>query len=65
VIGVVRETAVSRFVNGLPTRYETASGNPRLNAVVIDADPRTGRAHGITRISVGLHDVDARPEAGR
>ena len=42
IIGVEIEPALGRFRNGMPARFETASGNPRLNAVVIEADDATG-----------------------
>ncbi len=49
VIGVENEAVIGRFLTALPTRFETASGDPRLNAVVISADPATGRASAIER----------------
>jgi 2',3'-cyclic-nucleotide 2'-phosphodiesterase len=59
VIGVEREPALARFRTGMPARYETASGNPRLHAVVVDADEKTGRANGITRLSLSRDDLAA------
>ena len=35
---------VQRFLTALPQRFETATENPRLNAVVVAADETTGRA---------------------
>jgi len=57
VIGVEKNAALGRFLTGLPARFETATGAPRLNAVIIDADPETGHATGITRLSVSAEDV--------
>ena len=34
----------------MPSRFEPATGNPRLHGVIIQADDRTGRATRITRI---------------
>jgi metallophosphoesterase (TIGR00282 family) len=59
VIGVEVEPALGRFLNGLPARFETASGNPRLNAVVIEADDDTGRATDIERVSYSLDELIA------
>jgi metallophosphoesterase (TIGR00282 family) len=58
VIGVERAAALARFLTGLPARFETATGNPRLNGVVIGADPGSGRATTISRVSVSLQDLD-------
>jgi hypothetical protein len=57
VIGVEKDAVIGRFLTGLPARFETATGAPRLNAVIIDADPETGRATGITRVSLSADDV--------
>jgi 2',3'-cyclic-nucleotide 2'-phosphodiesterase len=59
VIGVEKAAALSRFLTGLPSRFETASGDPRLHAVVIEADERTGRASRITRLSLTTEDLAA------
>jgi hypothetical protein len=56
IIGMDRAGALARFVTGMPSRFESASGDPRLNAVLITADPETGRASTITRISVTPED---------
>ena len=58
VIGVEIEPALGRFLNGMPSRFETATGNPRLNAVVIDADEKTGRAPDIERLSYSLDELE-------
>jgi len=57
VIGMQREQVLSRFVTGLPARMEPASGNPRLQGVVITADDDTGRALDIERIDWSLEDI--------
>jgi len=41
VIGVDRHAILQRFLTGLPQRFETATENPRLNAVIIAADEVT------------------------
>lgn len=51
IIGMQREPAMTRFLTGMPAKFEPASDNPRLNGVIVDADDRTGRALGISRIS--------------
>ncbi|MGH9254388.1 MAG: TIGR00282 family metallophosphoesterase [Vicinamibacterales bacterium] len=51
IIGMEVGPSLARFLSGMPTKFEPAAGNPRLNGVIVDADERTGRATGITRIS--------------
>jgi metallophosphoesterase (TIGR00282 family) len=57
IIGVEREPALARFLNAMPARFDTASGDLRLHAVVIAADAETGRASAITRLSLSLADL--------
>jgi metallophosphoesterase (TIGR00282 family) len=59
VIGVEREPVIARFLNGLPTRFESASGNPKLHAVVVDADATTGKANSITRLSLTKAEIES------
>jgi metallophosphoesterase (TIGR00282 family) len=63
VIGVEIEAALGRFLNAMPARFETASGNPRLNAVVVDADERSGLATDIERLSYSLEELEQLPGA--
>ena len=55
IIGVEVEAALGRFLSALPARFETATANPRLNAVVVDVDEKTGLATDIERLNYG-HD---------
>ena len=57
IIGVEIEPALGRFLNAMPARFETATANPRLNAVVVDADERTGLATDIERLSYSLDEL--------
>jgi metallophosphoesterase (TIGR00282 family) len=50
VIGIEKETVIRKFLNQMPARFEVASGDVRLCAVLIEADPETGRASSIRRI---------------
>ena len=58
IIGMEREPALARFLSGMPSRFEPAAGNPRLNGVVVEADDKTGRASAITRISYSEAQLD-------
>jgi metallophosphoesterase (TIGR00282 family) len=57
IIGVEIEAALGRFLTGMPARFETAEGNPRLNAVIVEADEDTGRALEIERISYSQEEL--------
>jgi len=57
IIGMEREPALARFLNGMPSRFEPATGNPRLNGVIVDADDKTGRAVGVRRISYSEQEL--------
>ena len=59
IIGMEKEPSLARFLNGIPTRYEPAAGNPRLNGVIVEADEKTGRALAITRLSCSEKDLAA------
>jgi len=64
VIGVDVEAALNRFRSGMPSRFEPAIGNPRLHAVVIDADEKTGHALDIERLSYSLDELEQLTNAG-
>jgi hypothetical protein len=59
VIGVARDAVLRRFQTALPQRFETATENPRLNAVIVDADETSGRATSIARVSLSDVDIEA------
>ena len=51
VIGMDYKTSLTRFITGIPERYEVAEGNEvQINAVEIDIDVITGCARAIKRI---------------
>jgi 2',3'-cyclic-nucleotide 2'-phosphodiesterase len=52
VIGVKKEAIMEKFLTSMPTRFEPATGDVRLCAVVIDCDETTGRARSIERLMV-------------
>jgi 2',3'-cyclic-nucleotide 2'-phosphodiesterase len=57
IIGMEREPSLGRFLTGMPSRFEPATGNPRLNGVVVEADDQTGRALNVTRVSYSEQDL--------
>lgn len=52
VIGVRKELILDRFLTNMPGRFEPASGDVRLSAIVVDCDEGTGRAREIKRMLV-------------
>ncbi len=52
IIGTEKAAALARFRMGLPARFEPATGDPKLHAVVVTADEATGKATDIRRISL-------------
>jgi metallophosphoesterase (TIGR00282 family) len=58
VIGMDRTSMLARFTTGLPSRFEPATGDPRLNGVIITADEQTGLATAIERLSLSAAEVD-------
>ena len=58
VIGVEKEPVIGKFLSGLPARFETATGDPRLNGAIVTADPATGLATAIERVSLSADDIE-------
>lgn len=52
VIGIKKELAIEKFVTLMPTRFEVARKDLRLNGVVIEIDEASGKSLGIERISL-------------
>lgn len=58
IIGVSVEAALGRFLTGMPAKFEPATGPARLNAVIISADPASGKATAIERINLSAPEVE-------
>ena len=52
VIGVKKEMIINRFLTNMPARFEAATDDIRLCAVVIDCDPSTGKSSSIERLMI-------------
>ena len=59
VIGMERTGAIARFTSALPSRFDAATGDPRLHGVIITADPATGRANAIERLMVTAAEMES------
>jgi 2',3'-cyclic-nucleotide 2'-phosphodiesterase len=62
IIGTERVPALARFLTGMPSRFEPATGNPRLHGVVLAIDESSGRATAITRLDCTPEDLDRMDE---
>jgi metallophosphoesterase (TIGR00282 family) len=56
VIGVQTDLVVTKFLRGLPVRFETATNDARLNGIIVEIDERTGKAVHIERLQVKSTD---------
>jgi 2',3'-cyclic-nucleotide 2'-phosphodiesterase len=52
VIGVDKNQIIQKFFDQMPRRFESATGDPRLSAVVIEVDELVGRARSIERVVI-------------
>ena len=50
VIGVEKRAVIEKFLSQVPARFDVAKGDVRLSAVLVEADPASGRAVSIQRI---------------
>jgi hypothetical protein len=50
VIGVEKDQVLTRFLTGMPAKFEAAKGDPRMCATLIDCDGQTGKAMQIRRL---------------
>ncbi|MBI4517083.1 MAG: TIGR00282 family metallophosphoesterase [Deltaproteobacteria bacterium] len=50
VIGVRREQVIQRFLTHMPAKFEVASGPVSVQGVIVEVDPATGTATGISRL---------------
>ena len=58
VIGMEYETSLSRFLTGLPERYEVAQGtSTQINAIEVEVDINSGKALSIKRILCNRNNI--------
>jgi len=50
VIGVVKEDVIRRFLTSIPSKFESASQDARLNGAFLEIDSQTGKARHIERV---------------
>jgi metallophosphoesterase (TIGR00282 family) len=54
VIGVNKEIILSKFISQVPARFETATGDVRINAIELEVDANTGLARNVQRFSLKI-----------
>ncbi len=57
-IGMTYDSVLPKFLTSLPTRFEVAEEDVRLNGVIIDIDDEDGRACNIERIQYRAGELD-------
>jgi len=60
VLGRRKDRVLKSLRTSMPERFEVASGDPRLSAILVEVDPQTGRANSIERVE--LADEQANTE---
>ena len=50
VIGRDVKSVLHKFTTGMPSRFEVATGDVRLNGVLLKVDPKTGKTTRIKRV---------------
>jgi metallophosphoesterase (TIGR00282 family) len=58
VIGIEKEAIITRFLTGIPNRFDQAKNDARLAGVVISVDRKSRKAVGIQRIMRELKDAE-------
>ncbi len=56
VLGRDKRAVVASLITGVPHPYDVASADVRLNGVLIDVDPQTGKAREIERVERGCEE---------
>ena len=56
VIGIRKQVALDRFLTQIPWKFDIATGEVELQGVMVDVDPKTGKAREIQRIRRALED---------
>jgi calcineurin-like phosphoesterase len=60
---VRKDQAIQKFLNLLPTRFEPATGDTKLQGVFLDIDESSGRCRHIERISIAFEPATAQAAA--
>jgi metallophosphoesterase (TIGR00282 family) len=58
VLGLDKDSVIQRFLTQVPGKFTLAEGQAMLQGVVVEIDPRTGRAASIERVNVGEAEIE-------
>jgi len=56
VIGVKKDLIIERFLTQMPSKFDVAKGDIRMQGVILDIDSISGKANSIERISIKLKE---------
>jgi len=56
VIGIKKESIIERFLTQIPSKFDVAKGDIRLQGVLLDINAESGRAVSIERLSIKLKE---------
>jgi 2',3'-cyclic-nucleotide 2'-phosphodiesterase len=65
ILGRRVDRVMETTLTGLPTEFDVASGDVRINGAIVDCDPETGRAIAIERLKVTEADLPRLEKAGK
>jgi 2',3'-cyclic-nucleotide 2'-phosphodiesterase len=58
IIGMSKEQVLKKFMLQTHVRFEPSEKSPMINAVILDIDEQTGKAHSIVRVYERLGNFD-------
>ena len=56
VIGINKETVIERFLTQMPNKFDLAKDDIRMQGVILNIDPVSGKANSIERMSIKLKE---------
>jgi hypothetical protein len=65
ILGRRIDRVMETTLTGLPTEFDVATGDVRLNGSIVECDQETGRATAIERLRVTEADLDRLEIAGK
>ena len=57
ILGRRYDKVLSTTLSFVPTHYDVANGDPRLNGALVEVDPKSGRALSIQRVSIDQEET--------